>query len=238
MRILLWSGGMDSFIAYYMLKEKFGDEIKTAYVSLGHRYQDKEMRIIRELDVAKIIPLHGIIRNLQLGAWESPDAHIPMRNMFMIQLAAMTAPEAVEVYLVAQKGEQSIPDRSPKFFTNMSAILTEQLDKRVLVLNPCQDMTKVQMVKWFKERYPEDIEHLRKTVGCYSPSDKHCGACGSCLRRSVAFEANGIELDEQLHDIKKWSDIQKYIDNMKSGKYDKERTLETLMIFKKWGWEV
>ena len=93
--LLLYSGGLDSYIAWeYLIRPK------TIYFDLGHRYSTHEMKAVH-----KTIPDTLIDKSLHLGRWEKDDADIPMRNAFMIMLASMYDKEIV---LVVQKGEMSI----------------------------------------------------------------------------------------------------------------------------------
>jgi hypothetical protein len=109
------------------------------------------------------------------------------------------------------------------------------MNRTIKVRNPFSDMTKSQMVKWYIN-HVGDITSLKKTVGCFDRANGHCGACASCFRRSIAFAANKIPLDNQ--NIKKWSGIHDYIDKLKAGQYEPERTKETLDVLKTWGWHV
>ena len=99
-KILLYSGGMDSLIAWIYL-----DYPETLYVNLNHRYSQKELDCIEKLPPSP----HLYESNYGLH-FEDGDAHIPGRNLLLGMYAAAMGGD--EIYLVAQKGEQSIPDRS------------------------------------------------------------------------------------------------------------------------------
>jgi len=227
--VLLFSAGMDSLIAYFYLNKP--DMI---YYRLGHRYEGKELRALTQIEDALKISIRRSTM-FYLEKFEHADAHIPFRNRLLVQGAAMEFPDAEKIYLVAQKGEQSIPDRSPEFFNDMTNLISKEMERKVEVVNPFPHMTKTKMTEWYMQNV-KDEKLLKMTVGCFASTDKHCGECGSCLRRSVALEANGIELDEMEKDIRKWEGIKEYITKMKAGKYDAERTEETLKVFKDWGY--
>jgi hypothetical protein len=94
-------------------------------------------------------------------------------------------------------------------------------------------MTKTEMVKWYLGA-GLDPQILISTRSCYSPGDNRCGACSACFRRWVAFTNNDIsELHE--NDITKYSEIPKYLEKMKHGKYDPVRAEETLRALRKVG---
>ena len=231
--VILFSGGMDSLIGWFYLGKP-----QAVYFDLNHRYRWKEMEALRKMKEIDPSVLVNIVNAFNLGKYEKEDAHIPFRNRLLVMAAAMEYPIVEKIYLVAQKGEQSIPDRSPEFFKDMSEMISKEMERKVEVVNPFPHMTKVAMVKWYRENV-SDIELLRESVGCFDgASVTHCGKCSSCFRRSVAFEANNIPLDVMWSDIKKWSGIPGYIEKMKSGLYEADRTKETLDVLKKWGYEV
>ena len=229
--VLLFSGGMDSLISYFYVGKP-----QLIYFCLNHRYEYREFDVIQRLE-RMLNTKVKFSRMFNLRKYEHPDAHIPLRNYYVAQGVLSEFPDVTKIYLACQKGEQSIPDRSPEFFKDITHILSKEAERPVEVINTFPDMTKVQMVKWYMENVG-DVEILKASVGCYSAEDIHCGSCGACLRRSVAFAANNIPLDEMKNNIKKWTGITEYIDKMKAGKYDAERTEETLKVFKDWGYSI
>lgn len=222
--ILLYSGGADSYIAWEFLHRP-----KTLYNSLGHRYQEHEMKAIMNT-----IPDTIIDKSLYLGIWEHADADIPMRNAFLCMVASYYDNDIV---LVVQKGEMSIPDRSLEFFD-----LTEKYvsflhnNKKITVTSPFFNMTKTQMVRWYVEA-GLSINKLLRTRSCYSNSELPCGQCGACFRRWVSFTVNGIE-EKMENDILKWEQTPLYIEKMKAGKYDGERVEETFLALKIKGYDI
>ena len=99
--------------------------------------------------------------------------------------------------------EMSIPDRTVKFYADSSIILSYLNGRPIRVITPFDSMDKTSMVEWYITT-GFDVESLLKTVGCYSDVEGHCGDCGACLRRYVAFRNNGIHPEYELTDrIKK-----------------------------------
>jgi hypothetical protein len=212
MALLLYSGGLDSYIACEFLNRP-----KTLYCKINHRYQEFELEAIE-----KTIPNTIIDNSLNLGRWEKPDADIPMRNALMLMIAANYDDD---LFLVAQAGEMAIPDRSPKFFKEISPFISFLTEKQVRVKTPFFTMTKTEMVKWYLF-HGFKKEDLLKTRSCYSDGPIPCGACGACFRRWVSLKCNGIE-EPMLNNILDWEGTKKYIEKMKKGLYDPSRTEET-----------
>lgn len=191
MRILLYSGGLDSLIAWYYL-----DKPKALYVDLSHRYAFKELDCLSKLPIP-----YGVI-NTNWGTFELPSAHIPARNLILGLYAAAEGGDII--YLVAQKGEQTVPDRTPTFFAETSKILSFHFEREIVFSNPFPHMTKTEMVRWYLD-YDLPVDDLLKSVSCYSEQDGHCGKCSSCFRKFVSLTVNGIECRQiYSNDIVEW----------------------------------
>ena len=187
--ILLYSGGMDSYIAWHYLRKP-----KTLFANLGHRYRFKEFEA-----VIKTIPKTKIMEMSTIGKYEEDDANIPLRNLYLSMLAVNEG--ASKVWMIVQKDEMSIPDRSHEFFSSSSKLLTFLAEREVKVSSPFCHMDKTEMVGWFVKNI-NDVKGLLSTVGCFSSEEGHCGNCGSCFRRYVALMNNnihpGYELQEEI----------------------------------------
>jgi len=190
--ILLYSGGMDSYIGWEWL-----DRPATLYVDLGHKYREKELIAIQDT-----IPDTKIIKNHVIGNYEKEDAEIPNRNLLLAIYAALEG--ANNIAVIVQKDEMSIPDRSDMFFDATSDLLSFLNGKEIEVFSPFVSMDKTDMVEWYVHR-DLPIQPLLDTVGCYSDVDGHCGNCSACLRRFIAFKNNdldpGYTLTEEIKTI-------------------------------------
>tara|TARA_Y100000310_G_scaffold267782_1_gene279987 strand:- start:17976 stop:18695 length:720 start_codon:yes stop_codon:yes gene_type:complete len=236
--VLLFSGGVDSLIAYYYLNKP-----KCLYVNVGSRYSKKELINCLEL-VTKIneegddLKLEINLEAISLGQWEEIDANLPLRNAFLIMTASYYGDK---IWLILQKGETSIPDRTKEFCKDISNLLTLLHGKKIEVDSPFWNMTKNSMVKWFMKNVGKE-KLLHHTFSCFKDNGKYdlqpCGECNACFRKAIAFSHNNIEVDKWKNNIKKWKGIQTYIKKMKEGKYDEERTNETFEVLKKWGYNV
>lgn len=184
--VLLYSGGMDSYIAWHYLRKP-----KTIYVNLGHRYVDKELDAI-----ALTIPDTVVLLCDWVGQHEQPDAFIPSRNLLLATAASILGYD--EIYLIAQKDEMSLADRSQPFFEQTSSLLSMLLEKKVRVSTPFAEVDKTDMVQWYVDN-DLDVTQLLQTVGCYRSTSGHCGNCPACLRRWVALMNNDIHPGYDLH---------------------------------------
>jgi len=216
--ILLFSGGLDSYIGWHFLHKP-----KTLYVGLGHRYMTHEIEKVK-----KLIPDTVIDTRLNLADWEARDANIPLRNAFLVMIASKYDKDII---LVVQEGEMSIPDRSPHFFNEFGAWLSFLWDETVTVSTPFFQMTKTEMVRWYLD-HDLPAEDLIATRSCYAPTDNPCGNCAACFRRWVAFTNCDLE-EEYDQPIKNFDGLQIYLDKLNRGIYEKKRTDETLLALRK-----
>jgi 7-cyano-7-deazaguanine synthase in queuosine biosynthesis len=180
--------------------------------------------------VQKLVPDTLIEDRLNLADWEARDANIPLRNAFLVMIASYYD---TSIALVVQKGELDIPDRSVKFFNEFGGMLTFLWGRRTTLTTPFFAMTKTQMVRWYLDEGLNPAT-LLSTRSCYSPDDLPCGACAACFRRWIAFVNNGLT-ENYTNDITEYSEIPKYIEKMRLGKYDSLRTHETFNALKKVG---
>jgi len=224
--VLMWSGGLDSTIAYFYLGKP-----RTVFVDLGHRYANIERlttaTLAKELDMDYVVDTR-----LFLGDMEKEDAEIPMRNMFLAMVGALYGDN---VYMVFQKGEQSLPDRSIRFVKGASRLLSYLNSRTVEVCNVFPHLTKAQMISWYRSKgYSVDI--LYETVSCFSEDESEipCGRCKACFRRWIAFECNHLPVGFN-NDITKWDGIQEYVKKMKAGEYDQQRVKETKIVLERYG---
>jgi 7-cyano-7-deazaguanine synthase in queuosine biosynthesis len=227
--ILLFSGGLDSYIAWHFL-----DRPRTIYFDLGHKYSDIEVQVVKEL-----IPTTFVDNRLVLDEWEKDDAEIPMRNAFLLMIASYYDPK---IAIVCQKGEQDIPDRTPEFLSAMAALMSKLHGTHIEIVNPFSEMTKAEMVSWYiNKKLP--TKKLYDTWSCYQPETRsrnelHCGSCSACFRRWVAFMCNGLEDENYRHNITKWEGIPGYIKRMKDGEYHEERVKDTFYALEKVGYKL
>jgi len=235
--VLLFSGGMDSLIAYFYVTSYYEEPIDAClFVDVGQRYRDMEIEAcLKVKSLKEDFPLR-IRKGPDLSISEAPDAYIPLRNLYLICEAVTCFSGVKKIYIACQRGENYVSDRSLTF-TELTSVLLEKLEG-VRVVNPLIYVTKIDMVEWYVENsFPIDL--LYATVGCYNPiNGKHCGQCSACFRRSVAFEYCGLPLDPMEHDIRKWEGIQKYINDIREKRMEKRRETQTLTVLKKWGYTI
>lgn len=188
-QVVLYSGGMDSFIMGHM----FPDALKL-YINSGSPYANKEVRRL-PIDVE-------VVRDvLDLSMYEREDSIVPSRNAY---LALVAANYGDEIMLGATAGDMST-DKDPRWADHMTALLRYMLSGKhfnpprdIHVTLPIKHMTKGDLVQWYLEQ-GHDVEKLIRVVSCYSPDYLHCGVCKACTRKWLALEAHGIDTHGMWH---------------------------------------
>ena len=192
--VLLFSGGIDSYIAWKWLGQ---DSVDLMYFDLGTEAAVVERRRVMRMVPDQWIHRLTIVEDLSLGRFEEEDANLPQRNMFMCMYAANEGYDTI--WLVVQKDEMSIPDRSVQFFYRASEMISFLVGRRVDVATPFTDLDKTEMVAWIVNRYgAEECGVLQRAWGCFhgwvmDGMYIHCGDCPACFRKFVALKNNGID---------------------------------------------
>ncbi len=220
-RVLLYSGGMDSWIADYLWQPDV-----RLYATLGHRYQDAELKVIARSG-ARVVRDNRV----HLGDLELPNAIIPLRNLYLI---AMATHYGHTVALGALAGEVN-PDKSFRFREQMQAVLTTcyaasywSEGERVSVQYPLAGFSKAQAVAAYIDAGGDPGTLVQMTRSCYAPGDLPCGQCSACLKRHIALTLNGLE-EETVDDPHE----SPYLDTLRDRwpTFDEQRQQVTAKVF-------
>lgn len=189
--ILLFSGGLDSFITWRLLGRP-----RCVYVCLGHHYQRQELDTVRRLLECLPIELEVTEVGQRFGTLEQPDGHIPYRNLV---LALVGATYGSPVWLGALRGETS-RDKSHRFYREVSRLLGFLEPGPARVEAPVSGRTKTGLVAEYLRRFPtpEDRWLLLQTRSCYEAGELPCGRCMACVRRWVALRLNDLHETYQV----------------------------------------
>lgn len=188
-RVLLYSGGMDSFIADHLWQPDV-----RLYVALGHRYEARELATITRSRVAvRVEP------RLHLGDLEMPNAIIPLRNLYLFAIATHYGST---VALGALAGEVN-SDKSEAFRQQTERVLNTCYaasywsDGTAVTLDyPLAGYSKAQAVAAYLAAGGNPTRLVASTRSCYDGSTAMaCGHCSACLKRYIALTLNGLAED-------------------------------------------
>ena len=188
---LLFSGGLDSYIAYFYLQKCYpSDYITPIYIDYQGKYCKKEMKNIREL-IPQTVIIESVLNFSQNEIGEK--CYIPNRNLYLASIAA----EYGNKVIIGGLKDDNVGDKSIPFCLALSDTLSISMGRKIIVDSPFWNMEKVDIIKWFLNEFG-DTESTRnfllKTTSCYSVNEQYCGRCPSCFRKACALNYNGFDL--------------------------------------------
>jgi 7-cyano-7-deazaguanine synthase in queuosine biosynthesis len=244
--IVLTSGGLDSFISWYLFRShnckswKYSvdesDEISVnVFVDIGHKYIDKERTAVNNLQSSisdfELIEHKGS----QIGKFElEPSGIIPSRNAELILCGSQYGED---IYFGVIKDEIN-SDKSLDFIKSMEDVLNISNRKQYWtegttfsIKTPTIKYNKTELVKMYLE-YGGLVDHLQLTVSCYSETVIHCGSCPSCFKRYVAFTNNEISFETENNPVE-WAKSNGIVEKCNDGTYSSSRSIEILTALSK-----
>lgn len=229
-RILLFSGGLDSYIAWHWLGKP-----QTVYFDLGTPYSSYEIKVIKELIPTTIIDSSLNLASRQM--LDSDTAFIPMRNLYLAMLACKYGEEII----ICGLKDDNVGDKTPQAFARFTVSLSALNNRQIKVTSPFWGMTKADIVKWYLETYQGDKAKLLETISCYTPSldtkafrlnKRYCGKCRCCFRKWNALFVNGIELP--FYNLRLMAE---YLDKAQHNDYITERNVSIKKAVSEYAWD-
>jgi 7-cyano-7-deazaguanine synthase in queuosine biosynthesis len=223
-RVILVSGGIDSFCAWSHYDRYAGSNNIPVFIDYGQAYRDKELFACKMLfDDLSILTL-GHVSGIQ--AKDNP--FVPCRNLAFASSIAMSF-EPNEIVMGGLR-DDNVVDKSLEAFIEMSAIISKHSNNIVNVTSPFWQMSKGEVIhQYLKEG--GDVDVLLKCVSCYESCIGHCNDCPACFRRFVALASNGIPCGRPSNRM-----INLYLKKIHS--YDLDRQSRTFIALKSIGYKV
>ena len=209
--VCIMSGGMDSTLSAYMMREK-GYEIIAVHFNYDQRTQSKELecfhnicnalqvkeKYILDLDFFKQLGTSALTdKSIEVptnGVEEGvPITYVPFRNgIFLSMAAAIAEKEGAELISigVVQEDSSGYPDCRESYIHSMqNAINLGTKDETNITIDmPLVHLMKSEIVaKALELKVP-----LELTWSCYQSEDAACGVCDSCRLRLNGFSKAGV----------------------------------------------
>ncbi|MBA1432460.1 MAG: 7-cyano-7-deazaguanine synthase QueC [Epsilonproteobacteria bacterium] len=210
--VCIMSGGMDSTLAAYMMKEQ-GYDIIAVHFNYDQRTQQKELacfeaiakalhvkeKYILDLDFFKQLGASALTDSaieVPTGGIEEgvPVTYVPFRNgIFLSMAAAIAEKEAAAVIAIGVVEEDSsgYPDCREAYIEAMQKAINlgTKDETNITIKMPLVHLKKSEIVK---EALLLDVP-LALTWSCYKNEEKACGVCDSCRLRLNGFEKAGVK---------------------------------------------
>lgn len=211
--LVVCSGGLDSVVLAYMVKEGVTDRLMLVNFDYGQKHIKERICAKEAADRLEATFCPVDLRSLQAvlpsaltdSTADVPEGHyadesmkqtvVPNRNMIMMSIAiGIAVGQGIEYVATAvHAGDHPIyPDCRPEFIQALNStaqLATEGFAKPGFrVEAPFVNMSKANVVNvGVTVGVP-----FEKTWSCYKGGINHCGKCGTCVERREAFSIAGV----------------------------------------------
>lgn len=194
-RVLMFSGGLDSYIMKRMFE--FSNE-ECVFVKMGTKENEIEEELID-------VQFPGVQKmDFMLAGFELPNKIIPFRNHILTFLGAQLG---TEIYFAFTAGDTT-RDKDYVFKAQMEGALNYFIgvpdkspfagDEHYRLEMPFKEHTKTELVRMYLDKGFKSEDLFLKSTSCYSGYEIPCGECRSCLRKFVALTINEIDCSGQF----------------------------------------
>ncbi len=198
MKIVLYTGGLDSFIGLWLLQRQDPDKWVPLYFDTGSSYAWKEIQALvkNPQKGAYVCVVQDI---LKLSSLEQADSYVPQRNTLLCTATQALYDGSVTDIALCSVADDVYRDNGERFHREMTKLLTLTAGYSVGVFSPLNLlgaprggmlMTKRQSVARYLE-LGGDARALQRTVSCYDAKKEKCGTCKACTRHAAALRAIG-----------------------------------------------
>lgn len=225
-KVLLFSGGLDSFAAALQFGKLREIVHLVSHVTANQTVSGSQKTLYNYLN--RIFPEQFQRPPIRVGGRTSTNYPFPSdssredtqrtRSFLFLALAGISARRigVSDIVVIAENGQLAIHvplttarisafsthTANPEFISLMSDVLSRLLRYQIRISNPFLYHTKAEVVKDTVTHHTEMISH---TVSCWKASrvsgKNHCGYCIPCLVRRIGIEANGLRLEEYKRDL-------------------------------------
>jgi 7-cyano-7-deazaguanine synthase len=212
--LVVCSGGLDSTVAATWAIKEF-ENVELMHFLYGCRAEENEIDAIQRIAYAlkckytfrnvnslfrdiggsrltRTTPYDDLARGDE--GVEFAYEWVPARNLIMLSIATGYAESrGYDTIILGNNLEESgaYPDNEPEFIRLLNNVMPYAVNanKQVRIEQPVGNLMKHEIVKLgTKLNAPLD-----KTWSCYEEGKVHCGTCGPCRMRKVAYEINGLK---------------------------------------------
>jgi 7-cyano-7-deazaguanine synthase in queuosine biosynthesis len=228
-KILLFSGGLDSFAAAVRLGEASERVHLVSHVTANPTLHSAQESLFKYLQGTFLLSFDRFA--FRVGGRTRPKDGLPFpadharedtqrtRSFLFLSLAALVARRlgTPDIIFLAENGQMAIHlplttarigafsthTAHPEFIGTMARLLSHLLSYPLTIENPFLYSTKAEVIRPVVDRHSGMLDHA---ISCWRSArigagDRHCGTCIPCLVRRIALEVDGARPDEYQRDI-------------------------------------
>lgn len=191
--VCLSSGGVDSSVILYMLKQK-KYEILPLFIDYGHKSAQMEIKslveVCKDLQIEPKIMKLDELKTISSGLTDPNISHIenpffPNRNLLFLTIAASFAfQNSINIISIGLLDNVVFPDQTKEFVSNAEKAISTSLGHEIKILAPLIELDKKEVVGLAK-KYEIPLE---MTYSCYLGEPQSCGNCKACIERKLAMD--------------------------------------------------
>ena len=199
MKVILYTGGLDSFIGLWLLRKQTDGEWVPVYFDtrLDYTWKEKQSFADNRREGERIRIIYDILDLTTLQATGDGDPYIPQRNTLLCTAVQAVYDGAVTDIALCSVADDIYRDNGTAFHRRMSDLLSITAGYEVRVFTPLVagpgatlPITKEEAIQKYLE-LGGDAKALRKTVSCYDSRMVSCGRCKACERHLEALRTIG-----------------------------------------------
>ncbi|NLR94916.1 7-cyano-7-deazaguanine synthase [Flammeovirga agarivorans] len=204
-KVLLYSGGFDSFLLRKRLRESL-EPLTLLHFNVGVDYSKREQEQVRNQIYA---PNEDLKINDTFRMESEANHYVPLRNIYFFLKAFEHAPKVFVGTTVFDFFRDTNEDIL-KAVENFMKVYYYNVPKpenwkgfSPEVISPHKDLSKSEALNLCLEENVVTEKEISELISCYAPTtDKGCGKCSACVRKAVALANNDIGIDCFDQDVK------------------------------------
>lgn len=171
--VLLFSPGLDSYLANHILSKKKDIELHRIYFDCC-RYSFNEILFMQNRYHTETGSTGFISDNLEVRIYqdynfrdiEHDDAHIPNRNLMFVTAASSLYPDADEIYINSMKDDRA-PDSERFLFEDYAPILSDSVEHQVEIKSLFWEKEKAYAIPEYLANGGTGLDLLMHTYSCF-----------------------------------------------------------------------
>ena len=182
-KVLLYSGGMDSYLIDKIIKPDM-----KLFFDIGTKQNEQEK---------KRLPKDVIIKRIDLNEYVQDDnlLTIPLRNLIFLTIAINYA----DTIILGTTADDLHYDKKETFIKAteklFNSVLTKELiSKKIKIEIPYKDKTKIEILNEYIKQGGDIEKAYRECFSCHYPENNECGKCVPCKKKIETFKMFGYEI--------------------------------------------